>query len=486
MEFIQNPVQVLSFSDVRVPLDVPRNQPRGVKWRGLSLKNRVIGSEEGLLNIVRLLKDVAAHTRHSLPVVMDENIHYRLLKWMYSRGMAMYAVRDSLLPLVCIYGVWHAYKFVCLHIHREFFSQFVFMDQGFLQDGDSVACAQRLPFIERSIATLWVVGMEFLPALDKEIDRIRSFLEGVQTRLGSSRRTKPVDGSDALAWLVDLCTWLNEKNRAITSRLNFLVHLRFLISDYCAAAFAIGFKVRECMWNGRRLHSSSHAKDVLMWSFVVLRSLSPKNAVPLRYLRTIAVTLSTWTTWNDVSPGVLYCEEACEALLSKLNRAMVKRPAMYTHEQYTAVFLSLPIAKNAHRLNVSVPLDVQHNFRMRLHDLINLHLNPPLCPWKPAGSVTHACTPLNHAKPGWIRPLLPDRKRARAHEATLKRCLCTLLQGKPPSPERQALFSQHFRQRTTEEAEQECRRIDDVLSNCTIAQPKKRRRLHRLDELDAS
>ena len=219
-----------------------------------------------------------------------------------------------------------------------------------------------------------------------------------------------------------------------------------------------------------------------MWSFVVLRALSQKNTVSMRYLRTIAVTLCTWTTWNDVSPGVLHCEEACEALLSKLNRAMTNRPAMYTHEQYTDVFLALPTAKNVPHHRVGVSAEVQHRFRSRLHDLINLHLNPPLCRWKSAGTHTVACTPLNHARAGWIRPLRPDRSKSHGHEAVLKRSLTTLLQGKPPAPDRQTVFAQHFPTRSQREYEDECARIDNALKSMTPNRSPKRRRLHRLDE----
>ena len=263
--------------------------------------------------MIPMLLDISQHTAHPVPVLSDENIHYRVAKWMYSRTMVPHAVREKLNPLVFVYGVWHAYKFACLHIHRVFFSQFVYLDQGVLQNGATVSCSQRLPFVERAIAALWITGSEMLERLDQEIASVRSFLEGIRTRNAPSHRRNGDTEADHRAWLEELTQWLDDPQTTMTSRLRFLINMRLLISDYCAAAFAIGFKVRECMWNGRSLHSSSNAKDALLWTLVVLSRLTASNAPPLRYVRTVCTALLMWTTWQDVAPGRLFKDEPCEA-----------------------------------------------------------------------------------------------------------------------------------------------------------------------------
>ena len=71
--------------DIRVLLDIIRGRVTGGKWKGLSLENCVIGSDAGLAYMLSLMQDIARHTQHPLPVLMDENVHYRLMKWMYCR-----------------------------------------------------------------------------------------------------------------------------------------------------------------------------------------------------------------------------------------------------------------------------------------------------------------------------------------------------------------------------------------------------------------
>ena len=102
--------------------------------------------------------------------------------------------------------------------------------------------------------------------LDAEIQNAYAYYHGVGTR-ASSQRNRP-DGSaeEQLQWLQSITAWLDSANTVISARLCFLLDLRFLMSDYCVVAFAIGFEVRECMWNARTLHSSRNAKEVLQWT----------------------------------------------------------------------------------------------------------------------------------------------------------------------------------------------------------------------------
>ena len=65
--------------------------------------------------------DIQAHTGHVMPVLVDENIYYRFLKWMYSASYSHLAIREHFGPKVLIYGVWHAYKNLCLHPHKVFY-----------------------------------------------------------------------------------------------------------------------------------------------------------------------------------------------------------------------------------------------------------------------------------------------------------------------------------------------------------------------------
>ena len=480
--FVRETVDPLNIEDVRVPLDVPRGRCAGAKWKGLSLERYVIGADSGLLHILELLKDIAERTMHPLPLLMDENIHYRLMKWMYGRSMVKYSVRENMPPIVCIYGVWHAYKFLCLHLHREFFQHFVCLEQGQIEPGIMVSSIQRLPYIERAVAALWVAGGPLLSLLDKEIQNIRSYYAGVQTRKVTCQTTPGAPGLADTTWLTDLSEELCDVPYRVSSRLRFLYELRILISDYCPAVFAVGFKVRECMWNGRKLHTSSNAKEVLSWSLLLLNRLTRPNAPPMRYVQTIATALLTWSTWQDITPGIIYNEEPCEALLSKLNRAMSHRPGMCTHEQYTDVFLSLPVARTAEHHRVRVPTYVVDKFNSRLKDILTRRVNPVTCRWMPQGQRVTCEVPLTYTSSTYLRPLIRSTSKKELHDL-LRTCVCTLTRGGKPlsrtiSQQMEALFPE----RTDQETARLSLEIDSLLQTPTEQRVKRRRRLRRLDE----
>ena len=156
---------------------------------------------EGLLDMLNKVQGVKVLTGRTVPVLMDENVHYHIMKMMYSRTFAKYHIRETLCDQVFIHGVWHAYKFVCLHLHRQFFSLFAYVVQGLLNPGDTVSCVQKLGFIERTVAAIWITGMDVLPELDKEINRLTTLAEGVRTRASSLRRDVPQTASEECNWL---------------------------------------------------------------------------------------------------------------------------------------------------------------------------------------------------------------------------------------------------------------------------------------------
>ena len=76
-----------------------------------------------------------------------------------------------------------------------------------------MACWQKLAFIERSIAALWVVGREFVTELDTEILRIRHQLQGVSTRAQSLARVVPLTEEEELQWLTEQYGTRNDRTR---------------------------------------------------------------------------------------------------------------------------------------------------------------------------------------------------------------------------------------------------------------------------------
>ena len=60
-------------------------------------------------------------------MLVDENIYYRVAKWMYGSTYQTLAILENLSNIPLLYGMWHAYTFTCLHVHCMFFSVFTFL-----------------------------------------------------------------------------------------------------------------------------------------------------------------------------------------------------------------------------------------------------------------------------------------------------------------------------------------------------------------------
>ena len=422
---------------VRLPLDVPRGREVGQKWHPWQLSEHQVGTNHGLLQLMTDVNRLHQHTDRVLPVLVDENIHYCLLKWMYGRTYARLQVREHLINKVFVYGVWHPYKFLCLHLHRQFLTQFACLYKGLMNPGDSVTAVQRLPFIERCIAATWIAGSEFLPRIDAEINRIESFLAGVHTRSAHHRRTVPSNFASEARWL-DL-TYEQRRprrqRRLIPSRLWFLLQLRLLISEYCPATFIVGHRVRSCTWSHQALGSARSARDVLEFTTSLLLRLSSPGSPTLKYVRTMCSALLTWTPWHDTSPGILHAEESCEALLSKVGRNLQSQTGGSTHLHYENVFQSVPVAETTYNKSSHVPESVLDTFRQRLSNLLDTQCARPLVRWS---SRTPKTVPVQLCPPRVLDdgplPLL-HRLSKSAYQDLLLTTLQGLIGGQEASPD---------------------------------------------------
>ena len=70
--------------NIRALLDIIRPVPaKKPHWRPLCLSKEKVSGNVSLLNRLQLTRDLAQHTRPAVPVLCDENIHYRICKMMY-------------------------------------------------------------------------------------------------------------------------------------------------------------------------------------------------------------------------------------------------------------------------------------------------------------------------------------------------------------------------------------------------------------------
>ena len=91
---------------IRVPLDVQRKGMHSLQWLPYQLTEETVGGSLDLLAIMKSLDSLQRHTKRAVPLLVDMNIHYRLMKLMYGRSTEKFDYGQSLLMTPVLYGVW--------------------------------------------------------------------------------------------------------------------------------------------------------------------------------------------------------------------------------------------------------------------------------------------------------------------------------------------------------------------------------------------
>ena len=205
--------------NVRAPLDVRRNA-RTVQapvWRTFALSKEKVTGGVGLLNLLHFAKDVAQQTNRVLRLLVDENIHYRILKLLYGAKNQRWNMRAYLRYVPVVYGVWHAYKFVVTHTFRVFWPILIYLQKGLLRPGSTILSYPKLIVMENTIAALMLATPRILRLYRRK-----------------AQAATAISGCDTA-----------HANRAAVA--NAVLHL---LSEWCPLLLYLGHVVRECNWSG--------------------------------------------------------------------------------------------------------------------------------------------------------------------------------------------------------------------------------------------
>ena len=123
-------------------------------------------------------------TRKTLPMLVDENIHYRLSKLLYGSSSAQFAFGQWLSELPLLYGVWHPYKYCVLSVYRCFFPIFALLETTTPEEGRTISGVRRVLHIEKLVLTLLLLR-------HKIAERARSALVGLGDSPAEDRK-RPV------------------------------------------------------------------------------------------------------------------------------------------------------------------------------------------------------------------------------------------------------------------------------------------------------
>ena len=302
----------LGPNDVRVPLDVVRVSGRSPEWSPFAVSASCVTTQSGLLHALGWSVELANHSVCPMPICVDENIHYRLLKLCYGENTHRYNVRSQLNKCPPLYGVWHAYKYVVSVIHRAYYAHFIYLLQGEVEVGRTFPSSKRIRSIEMMMAGL----LQLRSTLKEELHQA-IVAAAVDERRAATPATKV--------------------------RLKNLLALKALLDVYVPVAFVLGWQARNCVWGHRLRGSGSMAKEVVMGCLLVLLQLTEGQSHLVEYVRTMMCALICWTSWHSEVPGVCYTDEANEASLAQLGRWWAQHAEVTTATSLMSMFLMMPV-----------------------------------------------------------------------------------------------------------------------------------------------
>ena len=162
-----------AIPSIRAPLDIVRDPPPNAGWKPLLLSTHQVSSYKGLVEVLDYIASLSNHTHPIVPILVDENIHKRCLKLLYSDRTQRWNWHEKLKRTPVLYGSWHPYKYLVTKVWRRFHSLFVYFRFGRLGVGKTVGSYPKLRVMERTIAGILKCAPHFLRQLRRKANRLQ-------------------------------------------------------------------------------------------------------------------------------------------------------------------------------------------------------------------------------------------------------------------------------------------------------------------------
>lgn len=286
MQDVNNLIQLhrLDFKDIRVPLDKRRRDVVAPPWWPVELHHEFIGTTQGMVNVLDLCVGLSDKVhRRPFPLLADVDIFLRLAKSVYGVSSAEMHITAALRGQFPLFGCWHAYKY-CVDLTAKLFRTFfaAVQEDDFCKAPEKLAIYNfnKLIFQERTVACMYLA----YPALKTELT------------LAKQKKT----GEVALQFSM----------------------LTLLLEHLVPALVNLGIRMRSLAWEHQNEGSGVFAKALLNQALIyILQVTQQRPNKGNQYIRGITVALALWSPFHDNLPGSAFCEEHCEAMLSRLSRA---------------------------------------------------------------------------------------------------------------------------------------------------------------------
>ena len=349
----------LTSRHFRVPLDAPRRAVTSLPWRPFSLNDDVVQTQQQLLKILAFChRIVSTHVRPPMPLLVDENIAYRVQKMCYAQPTQSWAVRGFLRDLPVLYGVWHPYKYVVEVVYRTFLPLFVFLLRGTVPVGFAIPSLIKLRTQEMWLGAILLIPLQDRRRLHHLAVRLQQDLDTLQLHLRGlldEWHRRPAAG--VLATMTEFVdSVLNEDvqpaaftrirdhvpqyaqvraehfrhlqirirrawqaHQLLTTKVMCVWGMDRLVNEFAPACLVVGTLVRQCSWVWRQNGTGHRARETLQYCLLLLVRLLEGVEHKREYVRTLSTALLLWSDWHDSIPAAWYCEEPNEAALSRLS-----------------------------------------------------------------------------------------------------------------------------------------------------------------------
>jgi hypothetical protein len=401
---------------IRVPLDLQRTDMRSLQWRPLTLCELNVSATVDLLELLDSVREVQRHTGRQTPLLVDENIHYRVMRMLYSAPFVRMDVHRYLADVPLLYGVWHAYKHTVTVVYRVYLPVLVHLETVDAAGTAMARSHRRVLYMEKLFASL-LLGRGHV-------------LEHLRARLTAYRQ----HGRSLRIYAIQLLEGLHD-----------------LLTFYAPALLQLGYKVRECTWNGRPDGpvKGDTARVLLEQCLVLQVHLQEDWRARTSYVRTIALALATWQPWMSRLPGCVFVEESCEAMNSRLAAACRSNPGVVSFEGVLALYLLLdPPSAAPHHSRGQLRAQLVDDMVGRLRSLI---ANPSgrRCP---QGTDATRFRWVDGSDSTWMaRGPLPRRLDEDAFLRIFQTALWTVTAGRAVSTEVRDWLASHLHDRPPEE-----------------------------------
>jgi hypothetical protein len=143
------------------------------------------------LDLVQFVRDLGGHVARPAPLLLDINVHYRLLKLCYGQSMVQWDYRHHLRHHPPLFGCWHAYKHVLTVMYRQFHTVLLYLRHGSILPGTSFSWAVPVRSMEYWVgAVLQMPGPDRL-ALNRRVQEVERALQHQQSRVAALHNAMP-------------------------------------------------------------------------------------------------------------------------------------------------------------------------------------------------------------------------------------------------------------------------------------------------------